>query len=132
LLAKPDPLLVAAIGTHTADQDGDGRIGLYELLRVIELYNTRYLSTRTGAYREDLAGEDGFAPDYTRFEAATPLALARRHSADSDRNGRISLLEVSRVIELFNYRVGTVRTGEFHRQTGTEDGFAPGPAAPAP
>jgi formylglycine-generating enzyme len=54
------------------------------------------------------------------------------HSADSNRDGRIGLLELTRVIELYNYRIGTVRTGEYHLQAGTEDGFAPGPVAPVP
>jgi hypothetical protein len=31
------------------------------------------------------------------------------------------------VIELYNYRVGTSRTGQYHVQAGTEDGYAPGP-----
>ena len=38
-------------------------------------------------------------------------------------------LELTRVIELYNYRLGNVRTGQYHAQTSppTEDGFAPGP-----
>jgi hypothetical protein len=31
------------------------------------------------------------------------------------------------VIELFNTRAGSQRTGQYHVQAGTEDGFAPGP-----
>lgn len=34
------------------------------------------------------------------------------------------------MIELYNYRSGTTRTGQYKAQAGTEDGFAPGPAAP--
>ena len=49
------------------------------------------------------------------------------HSADTDHNGKLSLLELTRVIELYNTRVGTSRTGQYHVQAGTEDGFAPGP-----
>ena len=37
------------------------------------------------------------------------------------------LLELTRGIELYNYRVGTARTGQYRVQPGTEDGFAPGP-----
>jgi hypothetical protein len=33
----------------------------------------------------------------------------------------------TRVIELYNVRSGTTRTGAYHVQAGTEDGFAPGP-----
>jgi len=31
------------------------------------------------------------------------------------------------VIELYNYRSGTTRTGQYKPQAGTEDGFTPGP-----
>ena len=53
------------------------------------------------------------------------------HSADSNRDARIDLLELTRVIELYNYRIGSTRTGEYHLKAGTEDGFAPGPVPPA-
>ena len=49
------------------------------------------------------------------------------HSADSNRDGKMSLLELTRVIELYNTRTGTTRTGAYKLQSGTEDGFAPGP-----
>ena len=49
------------------------------------------------------------------------------HSADSNRDGKISLTELTRVIELYNYRSGTTRTGQYKPQAGTEDGFTPGP-----
>ncbi|MEN9632540.1 MAG: hypothetical protein RL077_944 [Verrucomicrobiota bacterium] len=52
------------------------------------------------------------------------------HSADSNRDSRIGLLELTRVIELYNYRSGSVRTGAYHLQAGTEDGYTPGPVAP--
>ena len=52
------------------------------------------------------------------------------HSADSNRDGRIGLLELTRVIELYNYRIGTTRTGAYRLQAGTEDGYTPGPVAP--
>ena len=55
------------------------------------------------------------------------VTLTRYHSADSDRDGKLSLFELTRVIELYNYRSGTTRTGQYHVQAGTEDGFAPGP-----
>jgi len=60
VLAKPDPLIVSiAPRPHSADLNGDYRIGLIELTRVIELYNTRNvgLSRRTGAYLPDISGE---------------------------------------------------------------------------
>jgi alpha-tubulin suppressor-like RCC1 family protein len=124
---SPNPLLIdAAPLVHTADTDQDGRISLLELTRVIELFNTRNGTTRTGCYAVQTGSEDGFAPDPTR-PGGTTVTLPRYHSADTDRNGKLSLLELTRVIELYNYRVGTSRTGQYHVQAGTEDGFAPGP-----
>ena len=59
----------------------------------------------------------------------TLTVLAPYHSADTDHDHTISLLELTRVIQLYNYRSGAVRTGEYHTQAGTEDGFAPGAGA---
>ena len=50
-------------GFHSSDYDRTGRINLVKLTRAIELYNTRNATTRTGCYRVDVAGEDGFSPD---------------------------------------------------------------------
>ena len=69
-------------------------------------------------------------PDPLVIRSAS-LSSASLHSADSDRDGRISLIELTRVIELYNYRSGTVRTGQYKPQAGTEDGFAPGPVTPS-
>jgi hypothetical protein len=127
ILAKPDPLIVAkAPDRHTADTNGDGKLSLLELTRVIELYNTHNGTSRTGCYAVQAGSEDGFTPDPTRTNSTT-VTLTCYHSADSDKNGRLSLLELTRVIELYNYRSGTSRTGQYHAQAGTEDGFAPGP-----
>jgi hypothetical protein len=95
-----------------------------ELTRVIELYNTRNGTSRTGRYKVQAGTEDGFAQDTA---ATANQTLARYHSADSNRDGQISVGELTRVIELYNTRAGTVRTGQYHVQAGTEDGFAPGP-----
>jgi hypothetical protein len=55
------------------------------------------------------------------------------HSADTNRDGRLSLLELTRVIELYNYRPpGGGRTGEYHLHPGSEDGFNPGPLSVHP
>jgi sugar lactone lactonase YvrE len=127
ILAKPDPLIVAkAPDRHTADTNGDGKLSLLELTRVIELYNTRNGTSRTGCYAVQAGSEDGFAPEPTRTNSTT-VTLTCYHNADTDRNGRLSLFELTRVIELYNYRSGTSRTGQYHAQAGTEDGFAPGP-----
>jgi hypothetical protein len=126
ILARPDPLRVGQVTAHSADTSGDLRISLIELTRVIEVYNTRFGTTRTGCYSVLDGSEDGFAPDNARA-GSTPVTLARYHSADSNRDGRLSLLELTRVIELYNTRSGTTRTGQYHVLSGTEDGFAPGP-----
>jgi hypothetical protein len=104
---------------HAADSDRDGRIGLYELTRLIELYNFRSGGNRTGEYRSQAGSEDGFMPG--------PGTIASHHSADSNRDGRFDLAELTRVIELYNFTNDTVRTGEYHPEIGTEDGFALGP-----
>lgn len=116
----------APSGQHSADTSRDFRISLIELTRVIELYNTRNGTVRTGCYKVDSAGEDGFNAEPTR-SGTTAVTLSAYHSGDSNRDGKVSLVELTRVIELYNYRNGTVRTGAYHLQTGTEDGFAPGP-----
>lgn len=60
-LAAPDPLtLVDATRRHSADTNGDARIDLSELLRVIQLYNTRAGTVRTGAYHAANGTVDGF------------------------------------------------------------------------
>jgi Immunoglobulin domain len=122
-LVLPSPAVIGGLPRlHSADINQDSRLSLGELLRVIELYNTRDQSVRTGLYSEQIDSEDGFAP------GTSGTLLTRFHSADTDRNGRISLLELLRVIELFNYRVSGSRTGQYQLSSGSEDGFAPGPA----
>lgn len=53
------PLFLRAC--HSADLDADGRIGLAELTRLVELFSTRDGSARTGRYRFQADSEDGFA-----------------------------------------------------------------------
>lgn len=127
-LAQPDPLVVKPKpASHSADTNQDFRLTLLELTRVIELYNTRFGTTRTGNYGvASVATEDGFFPDAGRPNTAVET-LPRYHSADVSRDGKLSLLELTRVIELYNYRSGSTRTGQYRSQTGTEDGFAAGP-----
>jgi hypothetical protein len=120
LVAVPAPAF------HSADTNADGRLSIGELTRVIELYNTRYGTVRTGCYAVQAGSEDGFVPDPVRAPFAT-VTLPKYHSADTDTNGMIGLAELTRVIELYNTRVGGTRTGQYHNQAGTEDGFAPGP-----
>ena len=69
--------------------------------------------------------EDGYGIDRVT-PAGAPVTITRFHSADSNRNADISLLELTRVIELYNVRSGSSRTGAYRLQADTEDGFAPG------
>jgi M6 family metalloprotease-like protein len=126
-LVRPDPLLIDNAAYHSADTNRDMKFSLTELLRVIELYNTRNGTVRTGAYAVDASNmEDGFATEPARANSAV-VTLAKYHSADSDHDGKLSLTELLRVIELYNFRSGTVRTGEYRVLVGSEDGFAAGP-----
>ena len=118
LAANPGSMVPGALpgftilsATHTADTNQDSRLGLSELLRVIELYNCRNGSVRTGAYAVAPTNtEDSFKTDTARLSGAG-VSLIKYHSADSNHDGNLSLSELLRVIELYNYRSGTVRTG---------------------
>ncbi len=133
-LGAPDPLVIAPLAPHhSADTNTDLKLDLPELLRVISLYNTRNGNQRTGCY--DVAtvsptNEDGFAAAPTRAAGAA-ATLARYHSADTNRDARFSLAELTRVIELYNTRTtaggAPERTGAYRVQQGTEDGFAAAP-----
>lgn len=111
---------------YTADTSGDNVISLPELLRVIELYNTRRSSVRTGRYAPSESADDGFTPDYENQADAMAL-FDRYHGSDSDRDGVLSLSELLRVIELYNTRSGSMRTGKYRFDMTTEDGVAPDP-----
>lgn len=111
---------------HSADFDQNGQLDLGELLRVIEIYNTRFGTARTGLYKVNASSEDGFEIDASN-DGASGGTLARYHSADFDRDAKVSLPELLRVIELYNFRVGTTRTGDYRVDPTSEDGFATGP-----
>jgi hypothetical protein len=113
---------------HDADIDRDNRLSLSELLRVIELYNTRLSSTRTGRYKVQEDSVDGFASDPDTANGASSSG-SRFHTADTDQNVQFSLGELLRVIELYNNRAGSSRTGEYHTDPISTDGFSPGPSA---
>ena len=129
LTITPSPVVFGGppVIAHSGDTNKDFSLSLGELTRVIELYNTRKGTLRTGCYAvATTTTDDGFAADANRL-FGEPVSLARYHSADSNLDGRFSLIELTRVIELFNVRSGTTRTGAYRVQAGSEDGFAPGP-----
>ena len=105
---------------HTADTKKDMRIDLDELLKVVQIYNTRNGTQRTGAYDASYNPMPGVAPVH-------PVAPAQPHSADTDRDGAISLMELTRLVNLCMYSTTTGRTGEYHADSKGVDGFSPGP-----
>ena len=73
-------------------------------------------------------------PDPSTRASGASAVLAKYHSTDTPsvanggaRDGRIDLTELTRVIELYNTRNGTTRTGAYRTQSGTEDGFTSEP-----
>ena len=112
-------LTISALQYHSADTNQDYKISLSELLRVITLYNYSSSGSRTGEYHSQNGTVDGFAPG--------PGSLTSYHTADTNHDGKISLSELLRVITLYNYSSSGSRTGQYHVQSGTVDGFAPGP-----
>jgi hypothetical protein len=96
---------------HSADQNGDNRINLSELLRVIQFFNS-------GGYSCAIppsSTEDGYVPGPTGNQTCTP------HASDyNPQDWRISLSELLRLIQFFN-------SGGYHPCAGSEDGFCPGP-----
>ncbi|NJL72054.1 MAG: DUF5011 domain-containing protein, partial [Candidatus Competibacteraceae bacterium] len=96
---------------HDSDftEPRDLRVDISELLRTIQLYNL-------GNYHVDPLGEDGFAP-------GTPTlgypSEGCPHTADLDGDGRLTLSELLRVIQIYN-------TGYFPDAFADEDGFRVG------
>jgi hypothetical protein len=110
-----EPPAAALSAYHSADVNRDGVISFTEFNRVLELYNYRSGTVRTGEYHEDATAYSGYAPG--------PGSITTYHSADTSQNGRLSLVELTRMIELYN-------SDGYHVQQGTEDGFAPGAEEP--
>ncbi len=101
-------------GGHSADQDGNSRINLTELLRIIQFYNS-------GGFHcadDPASTEDGYVPGSGANHSCAP------HSSDYAPSGpdwQIKLTELLRVIQFYN-------SGGYHAcpGEGTEDGFCPG------
>lgn len=94
---------------HSADTNGNWRIELGEILRVVQFFNLDGYHCQQGT-------EDGFAPGEGPRECA-------RHDADYlEPAWRVSLSEVLRVVQLLN-----VNNGNYRADAEGEDGFAPGP-----
>ncbi len=95
---------------HSADYNGDWRISLSEVLRMVQLHNIR-------VFHCDASTEDGYAAG-PGGQGCTP------HDSDyNPRDWKVSLEELLRIIQFYN-----TPDGSYRRQTGTEDGYAPGAA----
>lgn len=92
--------------SHTADQNGDGKISLSELLRVIQFYNSDNYGCEGGT-------EDGYAPN-DPDQGCTP------HASDyNPQDWDIALTELLRSIQFYNL-------GAYHPCPEGEDGFCAG------
>ncbi len=100
---------------HSADNNHDWKIDQGELDFFTTLYNYRSGTTRTGDYSIDKWAYD----NYYTYIPGVSNRNGPFHSADTNKDWKISLLELTRVIELKN------ATGGYKVQAGTEDGFAP-------
>lgn len=99
--------LPAAAQHYTADTNQDRAIGLSELLRVIQFYNT-------GTFHCQAGTEDGYDPGPGDTSCAP-------YDADyNTQNWVISLSELLRAIQFYQLL-------SYHLACGTEDGYAPGP-----
>lgn len=123
-----ETLHVAAF--HSADTNQDLRLSLSEILKVIQIYNTRNAGTRTGAYKYVTSV---FEPDPS---VASPVLPTSTHSADISSptasgvsNGALESGELTKFLTLASYTTGGVRTGQYHvdpKATGF-DRFVSGP-----
>jgi hypothetical protein len=97
-------------GGHSADREDTGRIGLEDLLRVIQFFNA-------DGYHCDPDGEDGYAPGLDSIaQDCAP------HASDyNPQDWRINLSELLRLIQFFN-------SGGYYPcpDNGSEDSFCPG------
>ena len=90
--ARPVQLRPANQIFHSADSNRDQRIGLGELLRVVQLY-------QAGAYHCDPTSEDGYAPGRA---AHAPEGCTRHDSDFLESSWQIGLPELLHLIQLYN------------------------------
>jgi len=96
---------------HSSDQDLDGEIDLAELLRAIQFYNAGGYSCAPLA-----ESEDGYLPQPSGGAGVDPACAA--HASDyNPADGKVSLSELLRIIQLFNASTYTACPGS------GEDGF---------
>ncbi len=94
---------------HVADTTGASGLALVEIYDLTADEAPRLLSSPATAA----------APSTAAAASAPPY-----HSGDTNQDFAFNLLELTRVIELYNTRLGTIRTGRYRPQTVTYLGFA--------
>lgn len=98
-------IYVGEVRYHSADTSRDWRIGLSELLRVVQFFNT-------GGFHCAPGTEDGYGPGPGPRDCVA-------HDSDYDpADWTVDLSELLRLIQFFN-------TGGYRHEMQTEDGFAP-------
>ncbi|MBI1319904.1 MAG: DUF5011 domain-containing protein [Candidatus Hydrogenedens sp.] len=101
----PSTAVESAAGRHQADINGDGTIGLSELLRVVQLFNARSLSCSSVEDGYQVGPGGGFN--------------CERHAADFlPPAWEITLSETLRLVQFYN-----LQQFQFCPGQGTEDGF---------
>jgi hypothetical protein len=106
---------------HNMDYNGDKQFTLTELLRVVQFYNS---PGGYGCVEIPGSNEDGFEPLAAKgAEAPT----CKRHASDYENNGNfeISLTELLRAIQFFNFSGGNYGYASECGGLVTEDGFCP-------
>ncbi len=104
-----DPLNATGNNGPAADLDADGLTNLQEF----------QAGTLPGVADSD---RDGVPDGQEISEGGDPVEAGRRHNADQNEDGFISLSELLRVVQFFN-------SNGVHCDASTEDGFAVGPGA---
>lgn len=89
-----------------------------------DIYGTQYSLYKpsilsAGYYHNPVSDPNTFVPGIGK--------LYRFHNGDYKKDGRVDIDELNRLILLYNYRTNSVRTGLYHTDPTTIDGFAPGP-----
>lgn len=93
---------------HASDYDHNWSMGLSELLRAIQFYNS-------GGFHCDATTEDGYAPGLAGDQSCAP------HAGDYfPRDWKMNLSELLRLIQFYNL-------GGYHPDPNGEDGYTPGP-----
>jgi hypothetical protein len=85
-----------------------------------------YRTVDTGSHIDNsMSGNVDWRTSNVSFEGTTKIT--KYHSADTNQDWKITDTELARVTELYNYKSGISRTGQYHSQAGTVDGYAQGP-----